>query len=106
MRPRQWVTSQVRSYAQTKKNKTKNYGSFEIFFHVLGWPAACLAVSGPGVLHCIGKTSATEPEPQGAASFGKVGAATRYGLEGSGFKLDVQHIWIIKNVTNCNSYLL
>jgi 2-hydroxyacyl-CoA lyase 1 len=26
------------------------------FFNYSGWPAACLAVSGPGVLHCIGKT--------------------------------------------------
>ncbi len=25
------------------------------FFYYSGWPAACLAVSGPGVLHCIGK---------------------------------------------------
>jgi 2-hydroxyacyl-CoA lyase 1 len=22
--------------------------------YLTGWPAACLAVSGPGVLHCIG----------------------------------------------------
>ena len=22
--------------------------------YLTGWPAACLAVSGPGVLHCLG----------------------------------------------------
>jgi hypothetical protein len=57
-------------------------------------------------LHCNIKTSFAEPEPEphhfGGAGAGS-GAAKRCG---SGSKLNVQHRWIIKNGTNCISFLL
>jgi hypothetical protein len=49
----------------------------------------------------------TEPELQGAASFGgpRAGAGAAIvcgsGCDGSRSKLDAQHGWIIKNVLNC-----